>query len=116
LFTRDSIRIIQIDGSVNSGNSGGPLLDANDRVVGIVTQKAGGVHDDLMNLADKLSREYAGIETIEPSLNHEGNITSPHTKKTLAELITIIRHYTNAGIGYAYSIVHAKTAMSNIGV
>ena len=31
---------IQIDASVNSGNSGGPLLDENGKVIGIITLKA----------------------------------------------------------------------------
>lgn len=33
-------KYIQIDASVNSGNSGGPLMDENGKVIGIITLKA----------------------------------------------------------------------------
>lgn len=39
----DGLELIQTDASVNLGNSGGPLLDNDGRIVGIVVQKALGI-------------------------------------------------------------------------
>jgi len=36
------VRLIQIDAPVNPGNSGGPIMDNEGRVIGIVTMKLGG--------------------------------------------------------------------------
>ena len=111
LFIRNSNRIIQIDGSVNSGNSGGPLLDMNDKVIGIITQKEGGIDNLLISLADRLVNNYGRVSVTKPSLYDNHQINLPHTNKTLADLINIIRYYTNVGIGYAYSIEYAKRAL-----
>lgn len=91
LFKRDSIKIIQIDGSINSGNSGGPLLDTNDEVIGIITRKEGKIDEPLMA---RLFKEYGKVGVIKPSLYDEDNITLPHPNKTLAEIIKTIRDYT----------------------
>lgn len=46
------MNVIQLDASVNNGNSGGPLVDLNTKkVVGIVTRKDTGLYkqfDDLI--------------------------------------------------------------------
>jgi hypothetical protein len=86
----------------------------NDKVIGIITQKLGGVDDVLMAVTDLLYKEYGGVLVREPTVNGERNITSPHPYGTLAKIIKTIRHYTNVGIGYAYSIEYTKTALSKV--
>ena len=71
LFSRDSIKIIQTDGSINSGNSGGPLLDMNDKVIGIITQKEGRLNKSLMA---RLAKEYGRVSVTQPSLYGEDNL------------------------------------------
>jgi hypothetical protein len=107
LFIQDSKRFIQIDGSVNSGNSDGPLLNMNDKVIGIITQKMERIDDRLVSLADRLTKSYGPVSVTEPSSYDDNKITLPHTNKTLADLISIIQYYTNVGIGYKSSIEYA---------
>lgn len=84
LFIQDSKRFIQIDGSVNSGNSDGPLLNMNDKVIGIITQKMERIDDRLVSLADRLTKSYGPVSVTEPSSYDDNKITLPHTNKTLA--------------------------------
>jgi serine protease Do len=44
--SEDGIRYIQLDASVNPGNSGGPLVDRDGRVLGVTTFKVEG-HEGL---------------------------------------------------------------------
>ena len=43
--------MLQTDAAVNSGNSGGPLLDMTGRVVGVVTAKSGGINVEGLGFA-----------------------------------------------------------------
>jgi hypothetical protein len=86
----------------------------NDKVIGIITRKEGKVDDALMAVSNRLLKEYGGVLVTEPSLYGEGKITSPHPNRSLANIMNIIRDYTNVGIGFAYSIENTKTALSKV--
>ena len=46
-----TLTMLQTDAAVNSGNSGGPLLDMTGRVVGVVTAKSGGMNVEGLGFA-----------------------------------------------------------------
>ena len=46
---KDGLQLIQIDASLNPGNSGGPVLDAAGKVIGVVEE---GVPEAALNFAD----------------------------------------------------------------
>jgi S1-C subfamily serine protease len=57
LLRRPACDLIQIAGMINNGNSGGPLLDAEGAVLGVITAK----YVPLLMEIDKLSRNLAEI-------------------------------------------------------
>lgn len=60
------IALIQIDGQVNPGNSGGPLLDAEGRVVGVVTLKK--MDADGIALAVPINYLHTGASALRPDI------------------------------------------------
>jgi len=113
-FTEREINLIQLDGSVNSGNSGGPLLNFDDKVVGVITEKAGGIDKKLMNMSQFLKKA-PPVFTLDYTLS-DGRKIKVDPTKSLAEVIEIIHDYTNVGIGYAFSIEYAKSKLIELGI
>jgi len=107
-FTKVGVKYMQIDASVNQGNSGGPLINIdNNRVVGIVTRK----HTGLTNAFDDLIQSYnantqalqavqgiIGFGAIDPI---QVLIIGQNQMKLTAEQM---RRSANVGIGYAYEL------------
>ena len=111
-FTESNIRLMQIDGSVNSGNSGGPLLNMDDKVVGIVTQKAGGIDDKLLGISEIVKKSKSGMV-----INYkfkDGREVKFDPQQALADVIQIIHDYTSVGIGYAFSIEYVKSKLQEL--
>jgi len=112
-FEEGGIRIIQIDGSVNSGNSGGPLFDMNEKVVGIVTQKAGGIDKKMLEISRMVkSNPGTGMRIVYGTRGGGGTSFDP--QQALADVIQIIHDYTSLGIGYAFSIEYAKAKLNEL--
>jgi S1-C subfamily serine protease len=85
---------IRIDGSVNVGNSGGPLVDLyNQFVVGIVSIRLG----DLSELIERLKRR-------------------GDTPSDLIEILETSNRYLNVGIGEAISIRYALNELRQLGI
>ena len=102
----NNINIIQLDASVNSGNSGGPLLNMEDKVVGIITRKAGGIDEKFLNIG-KMVKNAPPTMTVGYTLTN-GRTINFDPIKSIGELVEIIHDYTSVGIGYAYSIEYLK--------
>src|SRR5262249_6818795 len=60
---RGEISVIQIDGDLNPGNSGGPVVDGKGRLVGISVAKIRGTHIGLAIPARHLSELLMGLVT-----------------------------------------------------
>ena len=56
----DRIAVIQIDGDVNPGNSGGPIVNAQGRLIGIAVAKVVGTQIGMAIPADELSEMLRG--------------------------------------------------------
>jgi len=60
LLSRPLCDLIQIAGMINNGNSGGPVLDADGNVVGMVTAK----YVPLLQEVDRLTRDLEAISQL----------------------------------------------------
>ena len=107
-YERAGVKYLQVDASVNQGNSGGPLINAdNNRVIGIVTRK----HTGLTDAFDQLLQSFdANIKMFKDSQGMMGLFgfdpikafvaSQSQMRATAAEL----QRSANVGIGYAYEL------------
>lgn len=104
------VDIIQIDASVNAGNSGGPLIDPLTGVAfGIVTRKATGLSQLFAQLRNSINANIAvaqgaggGIAIGGLDLVQSVIVSQNQMLLTLNE----IERQANVGIGYAFSAAH----------
>ena len=102
-----------LDGSVNRGNSGGPVLSVRKgTVVGIVNAKLGDLseklyefrrgRDILKKLGMSVSVEFGVVEIDGRQVggSDQGDVS--------AEIVDFLSLYTNAGVGYALSADYAR--------
>lgn len=102
--------VIQLDASVNAGNSGGPLIDPETAVAfGMVTRKATGLTAIFAQLREALdqniqfAQQAAGMMLMGNFDPVQGFIaTQSQVRATLGE----IERQANVGIGYAVSTAH----------
>lgn len=103
------INIIQIDGSVNGGNSGGPLLNIDtSKVAGIVTRKETGLEKQFKELIKTLQSNQEVLQQIKDkgtvSFFGLNPIEGFRASQAVMEHIALnIERSANVGIGYAYS-------------
>lgn len=103
--------VIQIDASVNAGNSGGPLIDPQSGVaLGIVTRKATGLSNLFVQLRNSINANIAamqgtaGFGIVMGGINLVDAITSSQHQMLLT--LNEIERQANVGIGYAFSAAH----------
>ena len=112
IHTKKNIKIIQIDGSVNGGNSGGPLISLNTgKVIGVITKAVTGIIENQFNELIKVLKQNqnalkvsinSGISTSIAGVNP---IQALNSSMVIMEYIAKDLHRSaNVGIGYAYSI------------
>ena len=118
-YARANVDYLQLDASVNHGNSGGPLLDAaTGRVIGIVTRKATGLTKQFDDLLASFDHNVAALAQAKAIMSIGGidPIEGFRISQTQLKGISVeLRRSANVGIGYAYDISKVRSALSMLG-
>ena len=110
-YERAGVHYLQLDSSVNHGNSGGPLMDVESgEVIGIVTRKATGLtqqFDQLLlafqqNIQQLQAMANGPVQAVVAGLNPVAAALA--TQVQLQAIAREIGRSANVGIGYAYHI------------
>jgi len=108
VYDSNNVEIIQIDGSVNGGNSGGPLLDLKTgKVVGIITKsKVGFIAREFDKLIKTLQQNQVALEQVKGTISSKG--VDPFqaiqaSQSAMEQIAKNLKKSANVGIGYAYS-------------
>lgn len=110
---RDGRDVIQIDASVNGGNSGGPLISlATGNVVGIITRAVTGIiENEFNNLIETLRQNQEVLANTKAVIKVSGidPIQGLRASQAAMEQIAVnLKRSANVGIGYAFSIERVK--------
>jgi hypothetical protein len=119
LFEKNGVSNIQIDGSVNGGNSGGPLLEmTSGRVIGIVTRShVGFVAEQFKSLIGALHQNVTVLNNQTATMRLGGIDVFQAVSASQVAMIEIaksLRRSANVGIGYAFSSSHIREAVPRL--
>jgi V8-like Glu-specific endopeptidase len=109
-FVSGGVKFLQLDASVNQGNSGGPLINPNTlEVVGIVTRKMTGLTRQFNELQKSFDRNIQVLEqTSKGGRIQMFGIDPIKAMKTsqiqMAQISLEIERSANVGIGFAYEL------------
>ena len=111
-FTRVNVKYLQLDASVNSGNSGGPLIDpATNSVIGIVTRKGTGLTEAFAGLSATYDANIAAFASFKGMIGF-GEVDAGDIfalgQRQLQLLSKEIQRSANVGIGFAYELAEIK--------
>lgn len=101
-------RIIQLDASVNAGNSGGPLIDPDTgHVLGIITRKATGLTRLFGELKSSIRTNIEAMQAMAGMMSMSG--IDPIEALIVGQrqfrgVLDEIERQANVGIGYAFSV------------
>jgi V8-like Glu-specific endopeptidase len=117
-FVNDGVKYLQLDASVNQGNSGGPLINPNtSEVIGIVTRKNTGLtgqFDELLKSFDyniqALERASKGGRIQMFGIDPIEGMKISQTQ--MAKISIEIRRSANVGIGYAYELEKVRQGIN----
>jgi hypothetical protein len=120
IHTTGAVQVLQIDGSVNGGNSGGPMIDLETgRVAGIITRAHKGIVEESFDELIKALRHNA--KTLADA-NKMGGLfiagvnPAEAVEKSFVAMEAIaenIKRSANVGIGFAFSSKHVRDAIKN---
>ncbi|MDD3066318.1 MAG: serine protease [Candidatus Gracilibacteria bacterium] len=99
----DGVKALQIDGPINQGNSGGPVLDQCGRVIGIITRTEAKFDSDL-----------AALLQIIPNLQGDIQMFGIRLPETLRRIIFFLNRNRFVGVGYAFAVDYLKDALEKI--
>lgn len=112
LHCSNDIEVIQIDGSVNGGNSGGPLLDLKTgKVAGIITRAETGIlKDQFDELIKPLQHNQKVLQG--KSIMKIGGIDPINairvSQAAMEQIAKHLRRSANVGIGFAFSAKYIR--------
>lgn len=122
LHQSNGVEIIQIDGSVNSGNSGGPLIDLKTgKVVGIITRAETGLlkkqFDRLLQALKNNQRilqrqQQSGARISIGGIDPIGAIGA--SQVAMEQIVIQLRRSANVGIAFAFSAQYIKDEISRL--
>ncbi len=111
-YQKNGIKILQLDLNVNSGNSGGPLIDLQEnKVIGIVTRKGTGLSESFNELIKSFTNNAATLQKAKFMINMGGidiGQALSVTQKQMAGIAKQIERSSNVGIGYAFELEGIK--------
>ena len=119
IYEKNDVRIFQIDGSVNGGNSGGPLISlASGHVIGLVTRSQTGlIEEQFKNLLHALRSNQEALSKAKTIMSIggfdpvKGFIASQAAMEIIAQNL---RRSANVGIGYAFSSDYVKDHINSL--
>jgi len=96
----DDKSIICIQAPINKGNSGGAVLNLKGEILGIISNREGGISQGLEDVTKQITDLEEGRSGVKVRISMGGVNTFGVTK----ELITTLDKYISTGIGYARSV------------
>ncbi len=120
LRLRGRVQVIQIDGSVNGGNSGGPLINFSEgHAVGVVCRAEIGFlanqFDDLIHALNQnveLLQRSAGARVIIGGVDPAEGLRA--SQVAMHRIAVNLRRSANVGIGYAFGTDYIRDRMAEL--
>ncbi|MDB5163096.1 MAG: hypothetical protein JWN28_704 [Candidatus Saccharibacteria bacterium] len=107
IFTENNVKTLQLDASVNNGNSGGPLIDIKTKeLIGVVTKKRTGLFSEFDDLIKSYDNNIKVMSSVKANMSIGGIdpvkvlIATQEQMKVVSENI---KRSSNTGIGFAHS-------------
>lgn len=118
-YSRSKVDYLQLDASVNHGNSGGPLIEAGTgRAIGLVTRKATGLTRQFDELLASFDANIVALQQAQ-AIMHIGGVDPIEgfriSQQQLKGIGFEMRRSANVGIGYAYDISRVRNALIKLG-
>lgn len=121
IHEKNGVEIVQIDGSVNGGNSGGPLLDLKTgEVAGIITRAVTGMIEEQFNqLIKALKNNQAVLEAVTRTGGMKIKGIDPlraisASQAAMEQIAWNLHRSANVGIGYAYSAKYVQDHIARV--